>query len=445
MRKLDVYVEQFILPNILQLDPYLHRKAKVLAYINLFLTLLALFFVVATLTIMPENKDVPTVQGVFLGLFLLVIFKKKGSLILSGNLLAAAYTWVVAPSVFVTGGLFSDNLLWLIVTPLIALLFADKRSGLVWLVGLIVFTVYLYNTNENIGNTIFFNSKVYYLLSYTFLFLAIFCTVMIFENGQWLIIKMLNEQKAVLELQKLEIAKKNQALEAVEELKLTNLELENFAFAASHDLKEPLRMIGMYTQLTKKRLKGQMDSSSIEFMGYVTDGVSRMQILLDDLLLYSRLGKKEEDVKDVDLNNVLFVVIHNLMATMKETEASIMANPLPTIKGSSTEMIQLFQNLIANSIKFRKKEVTPEIKILLEDTGDAYQLCFEDNGIGIKKEYHEKVFNIFERLHTRNDYEGSGIGLATVKKIVHNAGGRIWLASTEGVGTSFYFTIPKVT
>jgi signal transduction histidine kinase len=444
MRKIDAYVEQFILPNILQLDPYLHRKAKVLAYINLFLTLLALFFVVATLTVMPENKDVPTVLGVFLGLFLLVVFKKKGSLILSGNLLAASYTLVVAPSVFVTGGLFSDNLLWLIVTPLIALLFADKRSGLLWLVGLMVFTVFLFNKHENMGNTIFFNSKIYYFLSYSLLFLAIFCTVLIFENGQWLIIKMLNEQKAVLEQQKLEIALKNQALEAVEDkLKLTNLELENFAFAASHDLKEPLRMIGMYTQLTKKRLKGQMDSSSTEFMGYVTDGVSRMQILLDDLLLYSRLGKKEEDVKDVDLNNVLFVVIHNLMATMKDTEASILANHLPTIKGSSTEMIQLFQNLIANSIKFRKKEVKPEIKVLLEDKGDAYQLCFEDNGIGIKKEYHEKVFNIFERLHTRNDYEGSGIGLATVKKIVHNSGGRIWLESTEGVGTLFYFTIPK--
>jgi signal transduction histidine kinase len=444
MRKLDAFVEQYILPNDLQSDPYLHRKAKVLAYINLFLTLLALFFVVATVTIMPDNKDVPTIQGVFLGLFLLFIFKKKGSLVLSGNLLAASYTLVVAPSVYVTGGLFSDNLLWLIVTPLIALLFANKSSGLLWLLGLMVFTVVLYKSDENITNSIFFNSKFYYLLSYSLLFLAIFCTVMIFENGQWLIIKMLNEQKDVLKRQKQEIANKNKELEAIEEkLKETNSELENFAFAASHDLKEPLRMIGMYTQLTRKRLKGNVDPSAIEFMGYVTDGVSRMQILLDDLLLYSRLGKKEDDVKDVDLNNVLFVVIHNLMVTMKDTEASIVANKLPIIRGSSTEMIQLFQNLIANSIKFRKKEVSPEIRVLLDETEDTYQLCFEDNGIGIKKEYHEKVFNIFERLHTRNDYEGSGIGLATVKKIVHNGGGRIWLSSTEGVGTSFYFTIPK--
>ena len=444
MRKLDAYVERYILPTNLRTDTYLYRKAKVLAYINLFLTLLALFFVVATMTIMPENKDVPTIPGVFLGLFLLVIFKKKGSLVLSGNLLAASYTLVVAPSVSVTGGLFSDNLLWLIVTPLIALLFANKGSGLAWFIGLIVFTFFLYKGDETMANTIFFNSKFYYLMSYSFLFLAIFCTVIIFENGQWLIIKMLHEQKAVLEQQKKEIARNNQALQAADEkLKETNLELENFAFAASHDLKEPLRMIGMYTQLTRKRLKGNLDPTATEFMGYVTDGVSRMQTLLDELLLYSRLGKKEGDIKDVDLNNVLFVVIHNLMVTMKDTEASIIAHQLPIIKGSTTEMIQLFQNLIANSLKFRKKDVSPEIRVLLEDKEDAYQLCFEDNGIGIKKEYHEKVFNIFERLHTRNDYEGSGIGLATVKKIVHNGGGRIWLSSTEGVGTSFYLTIPK--
>ncbi len=444
MKKLDLYVEHYILPNNLQNDPYLYRKAKVLAYINLFLTLLSVIFSIASVTIMPENKDVMTLPGVLLGLILLVIFKKRGSLILSGNLLATSYTLIVAPAVPLTGGLFSDNLLWLIVTPLIALLFANKRSGLVWLFALIVFTLILYLNEGNTANTIFFNNKFYYLLSFSFLFLAIFCTVMIFENGQLLIIKMLHDQNNILEQQKHEINRKNKALEAVEEkLKETNSELENFAFAASHDLKEPLRMIGMYTQLTKKRLKGNLDPSAIEFMGYVTDGVSRMQILLDDLLLYSRLGKKEGDIKEVDLNNVLFVVIHNLMATMKDTEASIVANNLPIIKGSSTEMIQLFQNLIANSIKFRKKEVCPEIKVLLEEHDDAYQLCFEDNGIGIKKEYHEKVFNIFERLHTRNDYEGSGIGLATVKKIVHNAGGRIWLSSTEGVGTSFYFTIPK--
>jgi signal transduction histidine kinase len=445
MRQLDAYVERFILPTNLQNDPYLYRKAKVLAYINLFLTLLAGFFSIASVTIMPDNKDVPTLVGVLLGLFLLFIFKKKGSLALSGNLLAGSFALVVAPTVSVTGGLFSDNLLWLIVTPLIALLFANKSSGLAWLMALVLFTVYLFQIDGNTANAIFFNSKFYYFLSYSLLFIAIFCTVMIFENGQWLIIKMLHAQNDVLEKQKHEIAQQNKELEAIEEkLKETNLELENFAFAASHDLKEPLRMIGMYTQLTKKRLRGNTDPSAMEFMGYVTDGVSRMQILLDDLLLYSRLGKKEEDIKDVDLNNVLFVVIHNLMATMKDTEASIVANQLPIIRGSSTEMIQLFQNLIANSIKFRKKDASPEIKILLEDTQTAYQLCFEDNGIGIKKEYHEKVFNIFERLHTRNDYEGSGIGLATVKKIVHNAGGRIWLSSTEGVGTAFYFTIPKI-
>ncbi len=450
MRKLNVLVDTYLVPANLKSDPYLYRKAMVLAYINLFMTVLSLFFVVASYTFMPENKDVMTTQGVLLGICLLVVFKLKGSLDISGNLLAAFYTIVVIPSVTLTGGLFSDNLLWLILSPLIAMLFANEKSGFTWLIGLMGYTVFLYTHQQPMQN-VYFNSLIYYLVSYSFLFLAIFFTVMIFEKGQGLIIKMLHEQKKTLECQKrileeqtAEIEAKNRALEKIEEkLKDSNAELENFAFAASHDLKEPLRMIGMYTQLTRKRLVGKLDDNTFEFMSFITDGVSRMQVLLDDLLNYSRLGKKQDDIKDVDLNNVLFVVIHNLMMAMKETGTSISANQLPIIQGSSTEMIQLFQNLIANAIKFRQKDRTPHIIITMNEQQDTYVLCFEDNGIGIKKEYQEKVFNIFERLHTRNEYEGSGIGLATVKKIVQNSGGKIWLTSTEGVGTCFYFSLPK--
>ena len=269
---------------------------------------------------------------------------------------------------------------------------------------------------------------------------------------------MLNEKKILLEQQKLQISQKNDELElAHSELKLKNIELEvtqakliytngeleNFASAASHDLKEPLRMIGMYTGLSKKRMLTLQDKPTVEYMGYVTDGVDRMQRLLDDLLQYSRTGKKQEDNKEIDLNAVLFVVISNLVATMKDTHATIVINELPTIEGSTTEMIQLFQNLIANSIKFRKADVIPEIKITATDEGDNYLISLDDNGIGIKKEFHDRVFAIFERLHSRSEFEGSGIGLATCKKIVAGAGGKIWLDSTEGVGTTFYFTFPK--
>ena len=457
MRKLKNILDELIIPNNVRLDFYLYRKSIVLAYVNLFLTVMSLFFAIATFTIMPENKDVPTILGMFLGLFLLLIFKKLGNLTLSGNLLAAFYFLIVAPSVSKTGGLFSDNLLWLILTPLVALLFANKRSGYFWLVGLLVFTIYLFYSNP-FDKSVFFNSRLYYFLSFFFLFVSIFGIIIIFKTGESIIIKMLNEKTFLLEQQKLEIFQKNIEIEtAYEELQIknteleatqakliyTNGELENFAYAAAHDLKEPLRMIGMYTGLSKKRMLTINDTSTIEYMTYVTDGIDRMQRLLDDLLQYSRTGKKQEDNKEIDLNGVLYVVISNLVATMKETRATIIINDLPTIQGSTSEMIQLFQNLIANSIKFRKSDVVPEIKITASDEGDNYLISLDDNGIGIKKEFHDRVFAIFERLHSRSEFEGSGIGLATCKKIVAGAGGKIWLDSTEGVGTTFFFTFPK--
>ena len=310
-------------------------------------------------------------------------------------------------------------------------------------------------------------------MSYLFFAMAIYGIVMIFEQGLDLIVEMLrgqklqlevqtnllNDQKRLLEEQKLElkkqkelfeaqkeeILKKNSDLKSIEEkLTYSNVELENFAYAASHDLKEPLRMIGMYTQLTQRKLAGKLDESTTEFMFYITDGVRRMQNLLEDLLQYSRLGKKDDGVKVIDLNNILYLVIHNIMATLKETKACIISEPLPLTMASNSEMVQLFQNLIINSIKFRRKDVQAEIFISSKEIDNFYQFSFKDNGIGIKEEYKEKVFNIFERLHSKSEYEGSGIGLATVKKIVKNAGGQIWLESNEGVGTTFYFMLPKI-
>ena len=168
-----------------------------------------------------------------------------------------------------------------------------------------------------------------------------------------------------------------------------------------------------------------------------------MQKLLDDLLQYSRLGKQKEDLRTVNLNDTLFAVIHNLTATMQENDASIAAETLPTVQASAVEMTQLFQNLIANAIKFRQKNAVPNVEIRVAEGADAFEFRFSDNGIGISSQYHERVFNIFERLNPRAEYEGSGIGLATCKRIVLSAGGNIWLDSTVGVGTTFFFTLPK--
>ncbi len=429
----------------LKAEPIAFRKALVLTYVHLFIAIFALI-IYLTCSILSLNNDPALLLGVLICIILMWIFKTIGSLILSSNLLALLFFALLGTSVPRTGGLFSDNLLWIFLSPLIGLLFGNKKSGFFWLCCLLLFSGYLYFDNSsNIALLINQESDItYYFISYSFLFVFVYGIAIIFETGQSLIIKMLNEKKVLLEQQKLEISQKNEELEAAQEqLKIKNGELENFAFAAAHDLKEPLRMIGMYTMLSKKRINGQLDKTTTEYFNYVTDGIDRMQKLLDDLLQYSRMGKSKDDIKDVDLNAIIFVVIHNMMATMKDTQASITINQLPIVEGATSEMMQLFQNLIANSIKFRKTTTLPEIKISATDEGENYLISLNDNGIGIKEEFQERVFAIFERAHARHEYEGSGIGLATCKKIVESTGGKIWLKSTEGEGTTFFFTFPK--
>ncbi len=444
LRKLSL-IFSFYVPRNLKDDPFVYRKALVLTYLHLFLLIIAA--VLWAITNISGVNNIPHIGiGVSIGLILFYIYNRFGNLVVSGNLIALLWFCILAPTVPNTGGLHSDNLLWLVVSPLIPLLFANKLSGFIWLSIQLGFIYYLYvTTDEAALSALLLNTaKVYFLISYTSLFIVIFFVVVIFEFGQGLIIQLLHSQKELLEDQKAEIAEKNAALQRIEEkMKHTNAELENFAFAASHDLKEPLRMIGMYTQLLKRRMNTQIDPVNEEFMGYITDGVSRMQHLLDDLLQYSRLGRDHTDIKEVDINSILFVVIHNLMPVMNETKAEIITQDLPKIMASSTAMIQLFQNLIANAIKFRKKDSVPQISIKVKENTEGYLFSIKDNGIGIKKEYTNRVFNIFERLNTRQDYEGSGIGLATCKKIVENMSGRIWVRSIEGEGSTFYILFPK--
>ena len=452
-------IKYFIHDNLKQ-ESYIYYRAYVFVGLILFLAT-STIAIELCIRILGLNNAPNLFIPIIFFFFILYSLKKFGSLVISSNFLVLICFITLLPSVQESGGLLSDNLLWMFISPLIALLFGNKKSGFFWFCSLLLFSSYLYFYDNTSSRAQIFNQEVditYYYISYSFLFLFIFGIVIIFEKGQDLIIRMLQkqkimlesqkeileEQKNLLELQKIEILEKNAELEITQaKLIHTNGELENFAFAASHDLKEPLRMIGMYTGLSKKRMVTLQDKPTIEYMTYVTDGVDRMQRLLDDLLQYSRTGRKNEDCKEIDLNSILFVVISNMVATMKDTQATIIINDLPTVTGSTTEMIQLFQNLIANAIKFRKADVIPEIKITAVDEGDNYLICLDDNGIGIKEEFHDKVFAIFERLHSRNEFEGSGIGLATCKKIVAGAGGKIWLNSTEGVGTTFYFTFPK--
>jgi len=225
-----------------------------------------------------------------------------------------------------------------------------------------------------------------------------------------------------------------------EELARSNQELEQFAYVASHDLQEPLRVVTGYVQLIERRFKGRLDADADQFIYYIVDGVSRMQQLIADLLNYSRVGTRGRAMEPTSAEAVLGRVLANLQNVIAESGAAVTHDALPTVRADETQLTQLFQNLIGNAIKFRSQR-RPEIHVSAERDGSGWVFSVRDNGIGIEKQYRDQVFVIFQRLHTRQKYPGTGIGLAICKRIVERHGGRIWLDSAPGQGTTFYFTL----
>jgi len=225
------------------------------------------------------------------------------------------------------------------------------------------------------------------------------------------------------------------------ELRRSNAELEQFAYIASHDLKEPLRMVGSYVKLLSRRYKGKIDKDADEFIAFALDGVVRMNDLINDLLNYSRVTSKAQKAESIDCNKLLEQTFIDLQVIIKENNALITYGSLPTIIAERTQMRQLIQNLILNAIKFRGAD-NPTIDIQAKKEANAWLFSVTDNGIGIKKQFFEHIFAIFRRLHPREEYEGSGMGLAICKRIVEHHGGRVWVESQEGVGSVFWFTIP---
>ncbi|UFS69976.1 ATP-binding protein [Geomonas sp. RF6] len=269
----------------------------------------------------------------------------------------------------------------------------------------------------------------------------------------------LEVQRAELEVQNRHLVELNDRLEeeiaararaqasldlAVADLQRSNRDLELFASVASHDLQEPLHTITSYTELLAQRYQGKVDDKVDRYVHYIVDGTAQMRTLINDLLAYSRVGTRAKPFAPVELDSVLTQAETHLRRAIEESNATIERDALPKVKGDDVQLVQLFQNLIGNAIKFRKPDIPPRVSVTCESRDRDWVFGVRDNGIGVEPQYFDRVFEVFRRLHTREEYEGSGIGLAICRKIVEHHGGRIWVESLPGEGSSFFFTMPRV-
>ena len=239
--------------------------------------------------------------------------------------------------------------------------------------------------------------------------------------------------------------RKRQAAElqhANESLERSNIELQQFAYVASHDLQEPLRMVTGYIQLLEKRLASKLDTEAREFMGFAVDGAQRMQKLIEGILAYSRVGNRGQPFEPVDSAVALDEALLQLAAPITDTHAEVSAQPLPVVNADRTQLVQLFQNLVGNALKYCVASV-PQVRVAAQREGKFWRFSVCDNGIGIEPQYYGRIFGIFQRLHTRREFPGTGIGLAISKCIVERHGGQIGVEAAPGGGSVFWFTLPE--
>jgi signal transduction histidine kinase len=229
-----------------------------------------------------------------------------------------------------------------------------------------------------------------------------------------------------------------------QELARSNAELEQFAYVASHDLQEPLRKVASFCQLLQARYGGQLDDRADQYIGFAVDGAKRMQALINDLLSFSRVGRVATEFTEVDLGGVLDQALDNLGTAIGEAGATVQHTDLPVVGGERGLLVAVLQNLIGNAVKFRRPDGAPTIVVSSEPVADGYEVSVHDDGIGIEPEYAERVFVIFQRLHSKEQYEGTGIGLALCRKIVEYHGGRIWADPAVGQGTTIRFVLPAL-
>lgn len=435
-------IDRFI-PLHIQAQNVLHRRARLLMWIHAFMLVLCVLMTLFSIGV-DDAPYIPLFCGISTLSISMLVFRKWGKISLSSNILTAIPALVLVPQIFTTGGMYSDNLLWLYLCPCIAFLFTEKFSRIFWTVAVVGFHCYLFSLalQEEIPfREMLPEAPDYYFVSYLFLFLMLLGIVFIVKLEQDFIIRQLTKHKNMLTQQKEAIEKQaNQLRQQEQTLKEMNKDLEQFAYVASHDLKEPLRTIGSFTELIEQELSNTDNESTNEYVGFVRDGVNRMNNLITSLLNDIKYKQKEDT--EVNLNDVILMVTNNLSASVKERNAIIDYTQLPTVKGNSTAYVQLFQNLLSNSLKFQKTDVPPNIKIAHTGINGHHHIEISDNGVGIPKKHLPNVFELFNRGEIEGSNCGQGIGLSTCKKIVNRFGGDISVASEVDEGTVFTIKLP---
>ncbi len=428
------------------------KKGRIVFSLIFIVTLIAIFLWFVTHFFLSEFDNgisYPLIILPCIGLLFLYKYTRSLEWVATG-LVTLCFVMLI-PVTHNSGGIFSDDLLWMIIAPFLAFLIGGKRIGLissVFYLGVIGYFYYLeknavvtYFEQSNISNADFYFSSIFFLVTSLLLILWIYET----EKSRYS--KKINENRKLLEQQKEkleeEVAKRTQSLKVSNEsLQRSNKDLEQFAYIASHDLQEPLRMVGNFVQLLESEYQEELDEDAKTYINFAVDGVNRMSNLIDDLLNYSRAGRKNLPLEECNVAAVLDKKKEDLNLVLKQKKGQIIYNKMPTILCYENYLSIIFNNLITNGLKYNQSEI-PTIEIGYKDEGEYHVFSVKDNGIGINMEYKNQIFEIFKRLHRKEEYSGTGIGLAIVQKLVYYHKGEVWLDSEEGKGTTFFFSVFK--